>query len=33
MMDDSKIVKKVVSLNNYSWQSHCNKLYQVPVAA
>lgn len=25
--------KKLVSLDNYRWKSHCNGLYQFPVAA
>ena len=30
---DEKLDEKVVSIDNYRWQSHCNGLYQLPVAA
>ena len=30
---DEKLDEKVVSIDNYRWQSHCNDLYQLPVAA
>jgi len=33
MASDEKFDKKVVSLDNYRWQSHCKGLYQLPVAA
>jgi transposase InsO family protein len=33
MASDEKLDKKIVSLNNYRWQSHCKGLYQLPVAA
>ena len=33
MASDKEIVKKSISLHQCSWQSHCNNLYQFPVAA
>ena len=32
MASDEKLDKKIVSLHNYHWQSHCKGLYQLPVA-
>ncbi len=33
MASETIIYKKVVSLDNYRWKSHCRGLYQFPVAA
>ena len=33
MAEETSCEKTVVSLDQYRWQSHCNGLYQLPVAA
>ncbi len=33
MASDEKLDKKVASLDNYRWQSHCRGFYQLPIAA
>ncbi len=33
MADEVDIDKKVVSIDNYRWRSHCNGLFKLPIAA